>query len=452
MRSFYRILGLFFIVFLLIASFGGVQVCAEDKSPEKQNFHLDNIVKRGDFLNSSAVFQQTGKGRVAFLGGSITEMDGYRPMVCADLTRTFPKTEFTFLDAGISSTCSTTGAFRLFRDILSYGPLDLLFVEFAVNDNQDGFFSLTQSIRGMEGVIRQARAAAPKADIVMIFFANEPILDAYRAGTEADSIAAHRQVAERYGISTVNLAREVVEQIDAGTLTWQEYGGVHPAPRGNRLCADMIAALLDADEQLALQGEVPGDRPTEHPMPEPLDRFSYGGLTRESANNVTENNAAENNATNKEDGEISADQTTENSARDGFLSPETALLESGWHWGKPDWPTIPGELRGRFAEERLLCATTPEAKCVLAFSGPVLGAYLLAGPDAGILEYRIDGGPVQKIDLYHNYSAGLHYPRTVIFADELADGPHKIELTLSAEKNPRSTGTAARILQFCVAN
>ena len=31
---------------------------------------------------------------------------------------------------------STTGAFRLERDVLSAGPLDLLFVEFAVNDDQ----------------------------------------------------------------------------------------------------------------------------------------------------------------------------------------------------------------------------------------------------------------------------------------------------------------------------
>ena len=50
---------------------------------------------------------------MAFIGGSITEMNGYRPMVCDILEQRFPMTAFTFTDAGIASTCSTTGAFRL---------------------------------------------------------------------------------------------------------------------------------------------------------------------------------------------------------------------------------------------------------------------------------------------------------------------------------------------------
>lgn len=53
------------------------------------------------------------------------------------LEKTFPETEFTFTNAGISSTCSTTGAFRLKEEVLGKGPVDLFFVEFAVNDNSD---------------------------------------------------------------------------------------------------------------------------------------------------------------------------------------------------------------------------------------------------------------------------------------------------------------------------
>ena len=39
----------------------------------------------------------------------------------------YPQTKFTFINAGISSTCSTTGAFRLVRDVISKGPIDLFF-------------------------------------------------------------------------------------------------------------------------------------------------------------------------------------------------------------------------------------------------------------------------------------------------------------------------------------
>lgn len=418
MRHTTREIALFFAVLtILLSEFCPCAGAAEEKV-EKSRFNPQNIEKRGDFLNSAAAFQKTGRGRVAFLGGSITEMDGYRPMLCEYINERFPKTEFEFIDAGISSTCSTTGAFRLVRDVLSRGPIDLFFVEFAVNDNQDGHFSRRESIRGMEGILRQLRTASPAADIVMTFFVNEPIMDACRAGTEADSILAHRQVAERYGVSSINLAREVTEEIDAGKLTWAEYGGVHPAPRGNRLCVEMIKSLLESDWTGPLAAETLQNRPKPYPLPEPLDRFSYFG-------------------------------GADSPARGGFLSPERAELGEGWSWSVPDWTTIPGALRGRFAGQKLLCASTPGAKCAVEFNGPVFGAYVLAGPDAGTLECRIDGGEAVRVDLFHDYSSGLHYPRTVIFADELADGPHRAEISVAAEKNEKSAGTAARILQFC---
>lgn len=169
---------------------------AEDRllTAAKQNF-AENIEIRADYHNSRAVFEKRRSARVAFLGGSITEMDGYRPMVADFLKKRFPETEFTFIDAGISSTCSTTGAFRLERDVLSAGPVDLFFVEFAVNDNQDGFFDETTARRGMEGIIRRLRLSNPDADMIMTFFVNEPIMADYRAGNEAVSIRTHRQVA-----------------------------------------------------------------------------------------------------------------------------------------------------------------------------------------------------------------------------------------------------------------
>jgi hypothetical protein len=119
-----------------------------------------NVVLRGNLENSRQQFERANKGNVVFLGGSITEMEGYRPMVCSLLEERFPKTEFTFTNAGIGSTCSTTGAFRLRRDVLDHGPVDLLFVEFAVNDDQDGHLSREECIRGMEGVVRHALLAS----------------------------------------------------------------------------------------------------------------------------------------------------------------------------------------------------------------------------------------------------------------------------------------------------
>lgn len=55
------------------------------------------------------------------------------------LQQRFPDTKFDFIAAGIPSLGSVPHAFRLETDVLARGPLDLLFVEAAVNDhNHDG--------------------------------------------------------------------------------------------------------------------------------------------------------------------------------------------------------------------------------------------------------------------------------------------------------------------------
>ncbi len=93
--------------------------------------------------------------RVAFLGGSITEMNGYRPRVMAMLREKYPDVKFVEIAAGLSSTCSDTGAFRLEEYVLEKGVPDLLIVDFSVNDHGDGRFDRKHCIRGMEGVLRR---------------------------------------------------------------------------------------------------------------------------------------------------------------------------------------------------------------------------------------------------------------------------------------------------------
>ena len=126
-----------------------------------------NIHFRGKLTNALHTFSTQDKGHVAFIGGSITEMNGYRPLVCELLQRRFPKSEFLFTNAGIASTCSTTGAFRLQRDVLNKGRVDLLFVEFAVNDQEDAQHTRRECIRGLEGIVRsgwhRTASAAPQS-------------------------------------------------------------------------------------------------------------------------------------------------------------------------------------------------------------------------------------------------------------------------------------------------
>ena len=390
---------------LLVSLFFASSASAFDPASPK------NLEVRSSFDNSRLRFERELKGHVAFIGGSITEMNGYRPMVCESLKKRFPKTEFTFTDAGISSTCSTTGAFRLQTDVLSKGPVDLFFIEFAVNDDQDAMHARRESVRGLEGIIRQCRKHNPNMDIVVTYFVNEGMLAKLQKGEVPVAIAAHTEVAQHYGVTTNHLAREVAERMTAGKLDWKQYGGVHPAPFGNRICADMIDELLSQSWSKPL-AESAKAQPQALPA-QPLDANNYG------------------------------------SGR--FLSVKTATIKSGWQVAVPDWKSIPGSKRDRFTSIEILSATEPGAECSLSFTGRVLGAYVVAGPDAGIVEVSFDGGPFEQRDLRHNYSAGLHYPRTVMFSADLAPGEHTATIRISASKHEKSQGHAARIMQF-VAN
>jgi len=204
------------------------------------------------------------------------------------------------------------------------------------------------------------------------------------------------------------LAREVADRIDAGKLTWQVFGGTHPKPAGNAIAAEMIGDLLNSawDQPEAAKAEA-------HRLPSAsVDKGSY--------------------------------------FNGHFLSPVNSANDV-WTWHVPDWKQIPGGFRSNpFGGMKLLTAEKPGHETILKFKGSALGAYILAGPDAGTLEVSIDGGQWKRVDLYHHHSRGLHYPRTVMFAADLKRGAHTAKIRLSEKSNPKSKGTAARILQFTV--
>ena len=99
----------------------------------------------------------------------------------------FPATEFNFILAGVGSTGTMYGAFRLDRDVIQKGKVDLLFEEAAVNDVSIGR-TAEQSMRGMEGIIRHARQANPDMDVVMMHFACTEKIEDYENGKTPEVI------------------------------------------------------------------------------------------------------------------------------------------------------------------------------------------------------------------------------------------------------------------------
>ena len=221
---------------------------------------------------------------------------------------------------------------------------------------------------------------------------------------------AHEDVLRHYNVSSVYLAREVADRIAAGELTWAQYGGTHPKEAGNAVASGLIGELLG--------------RRWAKPLPA---------------------NAAKGAAL------IPAKPLDTASFFNGrFLSPGLAKRGDGWAWHVPEWRKIPGSFREIFAGLKLLCGGHAGGGVSFEFEGRAVGAYVLAGPDAGVLEVSVDGGEYKPTGLYHHYSRGLHYPRTVMFATDLAAGKHAIRLRLAMPPGDGVKGTAARILQFAV--
>ena len=74
-----------------------------------------------------------------------------------------------------------------------------------------------------------------------------------------------------------------------------------------------------------------------------------------------------------------------------------------------------------------------------------MGIFVAAGPDAGTVEFQVDGGAWRKQNLYTAWSGNLHIPWTYVLDADLAPGKHELVMRVSAEADAKSTGHAVRI-------
>ena len=128
---------------------------------------------RAGLANFFAKANQAGaEVKVAYLGGSITAQNGWRPKTLAYFQKTYPTAKFSETNAAIGGTGSDLGVFRLKQDVLDSKP-DLMFVEFAVND---GGADPKQIHRCMEGIVRQTWKALPQCDICFVYTVTEALI------------------------------------------------------------------------------------------------------------------------------------------------------------------------------------------------------------------------------------------------------------------------------------
>lgn len=359
--------------------------------------------------NCKISFTQNKQNRVAFLGGSITYNNGWRDSVSAYLSKRFKETTFDFVTAGIPSFGSVPNAFRLERDVILKGKIDLLFVEAAVNDQTNGTSSAEQ-IMAMEGIVRHVRKTNPAVEVVFMHFVDPEKIAQYNKSEVPEVIVNHEKIASYYQSPSINLAKEVTERINNKEFTWEnDFKNLHPSSFGQGVYAKSIIALLEK----AFAGHTDADdKIISHLLPERLNQFSY------------------------ENGR--------------FLDAYMAKIDENWSIIEKWNPNDGTGTRSDFVNVPMLSSNKIGSKLYLKFKGNVIGVAVAAGQDAGIIEYRVDGKNWKKYDLFTQWSKSLHLPWFCTLENTLTDGEHSLEIKISAEKNIQSIGNACRIRYFYV--
>lgn len=187
------------------------------------------------------------------------EKASWRALTFAWLCSRFEITpgQFRAVNAAIGGTPSELGAYRLEQDVLSEHP-DLVFVEFAVNDN--GVAELTRAdpesprsiLRTCRSIVGRLRAQNPNVAIFMPLSPHRMLEGSPRsAWTQLDlGLDESRLAAEMLRVPYVSM-REAFYANPGNPDAGAYYGGpdtagnyVHPAPGGHRAYAASVEAAL----------------------------------------------------------------------------------------------------------------------------------------------------------------------------------------------------------------
>ncbi len=234
-----------------------------------------------DARNLGYVAQKIRDGRtvrVGFLGGSITQgagakrhSDSYYWQTKARLAEFAEKSGATIESAlaAVGGTGSDYGAHRVGMQLLDKN-LDLLVVEFAVNDYQN-----PNALDGMEGIVRQALAANPHMGVVLFYTANRRMIeDCYNKGELPPSIIAFNRIAQHYNLAEVNAGPKVRELFASNRSTPELFfpDKTHPTSEGHAFYSDILSGALITALQSA-------PAPSEQALPAPLGSGRYERAT-----------------------------------------------------------------------------------------------------------------------------------------------------------------------------
>jgi lysophospholipase L1-like esterase len=346
---------------------------------------------RGGLPNFFAKVASGKPVRVAFLGGSITRAGGgYRDQIMGWLRGHYPATPFEEIMAAVSGTGSDFGACRVKQQVIDHQP-DLVFVEFAVNDNRWPMLLVRET---MEGIVRQIWKAGPSTDICFIYTFAAENLPLLQKGVFPASVTAMEAVASHYNIPSIHMGLAVVDEITKGRMLISgkrgeqtavpifSIDGVHPLPEtGHKIYTRVLAADLLSMKDIT--GAV------RHVLPPVLEKQNWSGA-----------------------GMIS-------------LPAKEARLKGDWHRtdsvtkGKEYYPLLPA----------VYSTASAGASLTVKFRGTRFGLADIMGPGTGEVEVTIDKQPPRVISRFDAFCT--YYRLNYFILSDLPEGRHTATIRLS---------------------
>lgn len=360
---------------------------------------VENHVREG-LPNFFSKLQKGGAVKIAYLGGSITAQEGWRPKTLKWFQQQFPKAQVSQINAAIGGTGSDLGVFRLQQDVLRHQP-DLVFVEFAVND---GGAAPGQIYCAMEGIVRQIWKQDPATDICFVYTLNGNMPETLQAGKYPRSASAMEKVADHYGIPSIHMGMEVARLLKEGKVIFKG-----PKPK------------TDADKA-ALGDKILFSPDGTHPYEDTGHKFYLEAVAR----GMTALRGV---------GKAGAPRKTEAFVKDNWEAAKIvplscAKMSAGWEKLDPAKDKLAKQFQSRLPE---LYKGKPGETLTFKFNGVQAGFFDLQGPDCGKLEIAVDGEKPRgalRFDSYCTY----HRLSKAGGAAGLAPGVHTIVCRVSDER------------------
>ncbi len=244
----------------------------------------------------------------------------------------------------------------------------------------------------LEGMVRKIRRGAPYRDILFIHPAAPQLVSDYRVGKVPEVVRWYEEIAAHYGIPSINLAQAAA--LKPGDVTADRKALVS-------LLNESVGALLAQCTALPAQ-----DKPVKLPYPQQPSVPSPWEVPT---------------LVNYERGELDSA---------GWLGWQLSPVEQIFH---------------------VAACTTPGPEMSMAFVGDAVGVYGVTGPDAGDLEYAIDGSAWQVLKVFDaKVKDGKHHLYHRMLGEKLKKGPHVVRVRVAEAIPAGSTGRQARIGWFTV--